>query len=200
MKRLHFVDIDGCKILSFDPATGVCNEAPIGEKVGCVVPYQQGRVLAAGVEKVYEVDLTAEDPAERKRPTHMAILPDADCESLAVGPGETALHAPKGFRFNDGKCDPQGRLWVGSMNSDWRNPEARKGKLYCMAPPKERPPPGTCTYTMRSKRSRPCFAELRRAAEQEWEAEEDLDGVLHQYGPNAILREKIAPTTLSNGD
>ena len=26
MKRLHFVDIDGCKILSFDPATNACEE------------------------------------------------------------------------------------------------------------------------------------------------------------------------------
>eukprot|EP00290_Baffinella_frigidus_P008385 CAMPEP_0180137400 /NCGR_PEP_ID=MMETSP0986-20121125/12185_1 /TAXON_ID=697907 /ORGANISM="non described non described, Strain CCMP2293" /LENGTH=383 /DNA_ID=CAMNT_0022078845 /DNA_START=110 /DNA_END=1261 /DNA_ORIENTATION=+ len=169
MKRLHFVDIEGCKILSFDPATNACDEVPMGEKIGCVVPYQQGRLLAAGVEKIYTVDVLAEVPEERKGPTHMAVLPDADCETVEIGQGAQVLQAPPGFRFNDGKCDPSGRLWVGSMNSDWRNPEARKGKLYCMTPPKE------------------------------WANEEDPDGILHQYGPNALLREKLASTTLSNG-
>lgn len=28
----------------------------------------------------------------------------------------------------------RGRLWVGTMNKDWRDPSAPKGKLYCMGP------------------------------------------------------------------
>lgn len=31
-------------------------------------------------------------------------------------------------RFNDGKCDPSGRLWVGTMN---KNVLLHAGKLYC---------------------------------------------------------------------
>ena len=34
-------------------------QVPMGEKIGCVVPYQQGRLLAAGIEKIYTVALSS---------------------------------------------------------------------------------------------------------------------------------------------
>ena len=39
-------------------------------------------------------------------------------------------HSLASYRFNDGKCDPAGRLVVGVMNINWRDPEERKGRLY----------------------------------------------------------------------
>jgi hypothetical protein len=52
----------------------------------------------------------------------------------------------------------QGRLFVGNMNKKWRDPNERKGKLFRMQDPPE----------------------LRN--------EQDLDGMLHQYGPNPVLK------------
>jgi sugar lactone lactonase YvrE len=74
------------------------------------------------------------------------------------GQEEDMVQPIPGFRFNDGKCDPKGRFLVGNMNKDWRDPEARKGKLFKMVEPPE----------------------LRH--------EDNLDGMLHQYGPNAVLK------------
>ena len=38
-------------------------------------------------------------------------------------------------RWNDGKVDPAGRFWVGSMNGVcWGNPEAKQGRLYVLEP------------------------------------------------------------------
>ncbi len=45
------------------------------------------------------------------------LAPDRDpLESFASSPE----HQPKHFRFNDGKVDPQGRLWVGTLALDGR--------------------------------------------------------------------------------
>ena len=52
----------------------------------------------------------------------------------------------------------QGRFLVGTMNKDWRNPAARKGRLFSLVEPPE------------------------------LINEDDLDGTLHQYGPNAVLK------------
>jgi sugar lactone lactonase YvrE len=59
---------------------------------------------------------------ESKVREHIAIVPDAH------------LHAAHTFRFNDGKVDPCGRLWAGTMATDaLENPDASKlGRLYCV--------------------------------------------------------------------
>lgn len=58
-----------------------------------------------------------------------------ECKSspVAVIP-ESHLDPATKIRFNDGKVDPQGRLWAGSMAMDAsRNPNsATKGYLYCL--------------------------------------------------------------------
>ena len=46
-------------------------------------------------------------------------------------------HARGGMRFNDGRCDRQGRFWVGSMHNLTRAPE---GTLYRMEGPGELQP------------------------------------------------------------
>jgi sugar lactone lactonase YvrE len=58
-----------------------------------------------------------------------------DCNSrpIATIPAPHLDPATK-IRFNDGKVDPQGRLWAGSLAMDAsRNPNsATKGFLYCL--------------------------------------------------------------------
>jgi len=120
MKRLLFVDIQGKILYAWDPATRDLKQWETPDEVGCVVPYKDNIVLIAVVDKILQVDMTKEG---KDAISDFAVLPDGHC--------------PAGFRFNDGKCDPSGRLWVGTMNKDWRNASAPKGKLYCMGPDKK---------------------------------------------------------------
>lgn len=55
MKRLHFVDIEGQRVLSYDPATNSHQEVDMLEQVGCVVPHVQNRLLVAGQECLYHL-------------------------------------------------------------------------------------------------------------------------------------------------
>ena len=95
-KRLLFVDIEKHLLHFFDPVTDDLGSIDTGQRIGTVVPRQDGRLLVA-LEKA------------------VAVL-DPDTERVeAVLEVETDL--PHN-RFNDGKCDPAGRFWVGTMAMD----------------------------------------------------------------------------------
>ena len=91
-----WVDIEGRKFHIFDPATGENHTWDVGQRIGTVVPDQQGNAIVALQDGIYRLRLA-----------------DGSLELLAQ-----ALHDPQRFRFNDGKCDPAGRFWVGSMPMD----------------------------------------------------------------------------------
>lgn len=89
----------------------------------------------------------------------VASVPESEYQPVDNGGQEDEIiELIPGFRFNDGKCDPKGRFLVGTMNKDWRDPSARKGKLFKMVEPPA----------------------LRN--------EDNLDGMLHQFGPNSVLK------------
>jgi len=67
---------------------------------------EDGRLLLAIEDALWVLD-----PARSGAPWRWLMLPDADPEA----------------RFNDGKCDPQGRFWVGTMRYDTAN---GGGRLY----------------------------------------------------------------------
>ena len=92
--QLYWVDIAGHTVHSFEPATGRTRTALVGETVGTVVPTTRAEVLIARQRDFAFLDLN-----------HGRITPF---------PAETLL--PPDQRFNDGKCDADGRLWVGSMD------------------------------------------------------------------------------------
>mmetsp|Transcript_38556 Transcript_38556/g.94846 ORF Transcript_38556/g.94846 Transcript_38556/m.94846 type:complete len:362 (-) Transcript_38556:121-1206(-) len=167
MKRLHFVDIIGRKLHSFDPYSARSYDVSFPEDIGCCVPYQKKRVLVCGTSKIFQVDMGKE--MDQRLPGFIAQVPESECEQVQLNPDEITVQPIPGFRFNDGKCDPEGRLFVGTMNKDWRNPKARKGKLFCIVDPPE------------------------------LKDEDDLDGTLHQYGPNPVLKPVMEEVTLSNG-
>jgi sugar lactone lactonase YvrE len=104
---LYWVDIPPGKVFAYDPATGANREMAVGQMVGTVVPREQGG-LALAVEEGF------------------ALL---DLETGAL----TLLENPEAGmtvnRMNDGKCDPAGRFWAGTMN---RAEEGPTGALYCM--------------------------------------------------------------------
>jgi len=106
--KLIYVDIEGHSLIELDPANGTENVYPIGERIGTVVPRINGGYLCAGDSGVFSFD-----PASGEK-TNLAD-PEAD-------------KRPDN-RFNDGKCDPQGRFWAGTISLVKKTGDA---KLYCL--------------------------------------------------------------------
>jgi sugar lactone lactonase YvrE len=106
LNRLLYVDIEAHKILAYDPASGEEKIWPVGQRVGTVVPRAKGGLVWAG-------------------DTGFHFLDEATGTSTPIGDPEPDL--PEN-RFNDGKCDPAGRFWAGSICLKKR-PE---GALYCL--------------------------------------------------------------------
>lgn len=105
--KLIWVDINGYKVHLFDPETGVNESLEIGQYVGAAVARENGGLLLALYHGFYFYDL--------------------ETKQL------TAIEEPEGLiptnRFNDGKCDPEGRFWAGTMVLKGDPGEAN---LYCM--------------------------------------------------------------------
>lgn len=90
---LYWVDIMGHKLHRYDPARRSNDTFDVGQPVGAVVPRRSGGVMLAVQHGFGAFDL------------------DDEKLSLIADPEE---HLP-GNRFNDGKCDPAGRFWAGTM-------------------------------------------------------------------------------------
>jgi len=104
-KTLWWVDILGRTIHAFSPLDGSDRSLDPGGMPGCVVPAADGRLVAA-VDRT----LVRLDPHNGAR----SVLTQVEPES-------------PGNRFNDGKCDPSGRLLAGTMDMSER---AASGALY----------------------------------------------------------------------
>lgn len=105
--QLYWVDIEGCAVHVFDPATGQDRKIDVGQMVGCVVGRKSGGVVLALQHGFYHLDLETEK-----------LTPLVDPES----------HLPDN-RFNDGKCDSRGRFWAGTTRVKHDEPE---GFLYML--------------------------------------------------------------------
>jgi sugar lactone lactonase YvrE len=106
---LYYVDIEGGLVHRYDPAAGTEKSWPVGQRVGTVVPREQGGLVIAGEQGFLFLD---EETG--------ALSPIADPES----------DLPDN-RFNDGKCSPDGRFFAGTINLA-RTPGA--AKLYRLDP------------------------------------------------------------------
>lgn len=95
-KRLFWVDIEGKKLHIYDPATKNNRSLPSPSRIGTVVPQTDSTAVVALEDGIYIMNL---------RDGSLALLSDIESDM-------------KGNRFNDGKCDPNGNLWVGSMHLD----------------------------------------------------------------------------------
>ena len=104
-QELLWVDIEGLKVHVYTPATQKNRTFPTPSKVGTIVPMEDSLAVIALEDGIYTIN------------THTGEIQlfkslEADIPTN---------------RFNDGKCDPMGRLWVGSMHLP--QTEAN-GKLY----------------------------------------------------------------------
>ena len=104
-QALYWTDIPGKTLNRFDPATGANRVWPMPEEVGSFALREGGGLIAALRSGFALIDL------ERGQIERL-IDPEAD--------------RPEN-RFNDGRCDRQGRFWAGSMNEPR---DARSGALY----------------------------------------------------------------------
>lgn len=108
-RRLWWVDILNGRIHAFDPDRRENRTYDIGEYVGALALRQSGGLLLALASGFAFYD-----------PEQAQLTPIADPE--ADRPGN---------RFNDGKCDPAGRFWAGTMD---HAEQAASGSLYCLDP------------------------------------------------------------------
>ncbi len=104
---LYWLDIMGERLFRYDPASGENRSYHVGQLVGAVVPRRGSGVMLAVQQGFAAFDL--------------------DSETL------TTIADPEGDRpenrFNDGKCDPAGRFWAGTMALSG---EEGLGSLYCL--------------------------------------------------------------------
>ena len=108
-QRLIWVDIEGFAVHLYDPAAREHGVINVEQFVGSLAVRKSGGLILA-----LKSGFAALDPETGE------ITPIADAES----------HLP-GNRFNDGKCDPAGRFWAGTLALDEDN-GAGKGNLYCL--------------------------------------------------------------------
>lgn len=106
---LYWVDIERPAILCLRYHDGKRREYELAERVGCIALRERGG-LVAGLQSGFAfVELE--------------------------GPTVHAIHDPEpelpGNRFNDGKCDPAGRFWAGTMDCAEERPT---GALYRLDP------------------------------------------------------------------
>lgn len=112
-QALYWVDIEGRLIRRIDWTTRRLRSWVVPERVGCIALHADGGLIAAMETGVYRValDTTAELTPARTELLHPVSFPR------------------EGMRFNDGRCDREGRFWVSSMVRDMSQ-AAAQGSLY----------------------------------------------------------------------
>ncbi len=102
---LFWVDIEGCALHAFDPATGHDRVWATPSRISTVVPYTATEVLVALQTGLHTLNLAT------------------GALTFLVNP----IASPT-LRYNDGKCDPAGRFWVGTLDLEQKPGAAN---LYC---------------------------------------------------------------------
>jgi sugar lactone lactonase YvrE len=119
-QALYWVDIPFGLIVRLCPSTGERTEWKLPEKVGCIAFAGSSHVLAAMESGIFSVML--------ETPAVGAVSAVATSRRLAA-----PQFARPDMRFNDGRCDRQGRFWAGTMYQDM-NAASAVGGLYRFTP------------------------------------------------------------------
>ncbi len=93
---LYWVDIEKGELHIYNPGTRENKTYDIGERIGTVVPASKGKLILALENSIAEYN------TEKKELKKLIAFEEDIPEN----------------RANDGKCDPSGRFWVGSLSMD----------------------------------------------------------------------------------
>lgn len=99
------IDIENKQFFTTDVKTKKQTTYDVGQRIGTIVPNTLGQAVVALQDGIYTYDFASKTM------------------ELITSPEDTIAN----IRFNDGKCDPAGRLWVGSMGLDQK---AYRASLY----------------------------------------------------------------------
>lgn len=107
-QTLLWIDIEGKELNVFNPKDASNQSIALDQRIGTVVPIDEQNVLVALKDGIYQLNTKTKE-LERK----------------------TSPEDRPANRFNDGKCDPAGRFWVGTMSMSGVE---KQGALYCIGP------------------------------------------------------------------
>jgi sugar lactone lactonase YvrE len=97
----YWVDIPAKTIWRLDPASGALVRWQCAEMVACIAAREGGGLIAGMESGIFGLTLGDDGTAV---PLRLAAPPPAELQP--------------GMRFNDGRCDRQGRFWSGTMLMD----------------------------------------------------------------------------------
>ncbi|HZW23407.1 SMP-30/gluconolactonase/LRE family protein [Noviherbaspirillum sp.] len=106
-QALYWIDIAGLAVHRFDPVSKNHRSWSVPSEPGCIAWCADGGLLVA-------------------MRAGISIL---DTEKGSLHPVVDAPYDPARIRFNDGRCDAAGRLWVGTLSDDR---SLALGALYCL--------------------------------------------------------------------
>ena len=106
-QRLYWVDIEGKKAHLFDPAKKTNTTFDTPSRIGTIVPKNKEEAVIALEDGIYMINTSS---------GKISLLSDVEAKMTYN-------------RFNDGKCDPNGNLWIGSMHLDQSEPKANLYKV-----------------------------------------------------------------------
>jgi len=106
-QKLYWVDIEGKKLHIYNPDSKMNQILSTPTRIGTVVPIDNKEAIIALEDGVYKIDTYTGD---------IELLSDVESKQVEN-------------RFNDGKCDINGNLWVGSMHLDQNKPIAALYKI-----------------------------------------------------------------------
>ncbi|SDT46502.1 Sugar lactone lactonase YvrE [Mucilaginibacter mallensis] len=107
--KLYWVDIEGRLFNVFDPVTNQNRTYNTLKRIGTVVPTNNGQVLVALEDGIATIELT---------------------DGTITYKIDTDIHLMHNKRFNDGKCDHEGRFWVGTHSMSGVR---EVSELYCIS-------------------------------------------------------------------
>lgn len=106
-QEFYWIDIEGKLLHIYNPETKENRSFTTLSRIGTVVPYTQNEVVVALEDGIYKLNINT---------GAVSLLSDVEAQMTEN-------------RFNDGKCDPLGNLWVGSMHLKQSKPHASLYKV-----------------------------------------------------------------------